>query len=67
MKTNCDPCWQAASPLPVFSKRSRSSGRARISSTSLAARTWADTAVTLRQLADKVPDLANRVITIAVT
>ncbi|MFK0689704.1 FGGY-family carbohydrate kinase [Mesorhizobium sp. IMUNJ 23033] len=31
------------------------------------ARTWADTATTLRQLADKVPDLASRVIAIAVT
>ncbi|RWE70685.1 FGGY-family carbohydrate kinase [Mesorhizobium sp.] len=31
------------------------------------ARTWADTATTLRQLADKVPDLASRTIAIAVT
>ena len=38
MKTSCEPCWQAASPLPVCSKRSASSGRARISSTMAAAR-----------------------------
>ncbi|MFI0843797.1 FGGY-family carbohydrate kinase [Mesorhizobium sp. IMUNJ 23232] len=31
------------------------------------ARTWADTATTLQQLADKVPDLAKRVAAIAVT
>jgi erythritol kinase len=31
------------------------------------ARTWADTAATLRQLADKVPDLAKRTAAIAVT
>ncbi|GLS41177.1 carbohydrate kinase [Mesorhizobium tianshanense] len=31
------------------------------------ARTWVDTATTLRQLADKVPDLASRTIAIAVT
>ncbi|RWK45701.1 MAG: carbohydrate kinase, partial [Mesorhizobium sp.] len=31
------------------------------------ARTWADTATTLRQLADKVPDLASRTVAIAVT
>lgn len=31
------------------------------------ARTWADTATTLRQLADKVPHLASRTIAIAVT
>ena len=31
------------------------------------ARTWVDTATTLRQLADKVPDLATRTIAIAVT
>ena len=31
------------------------------------ARTWTDTAATLRQLADKVPNLADRVIAIAVT
>ncbi|TGQ17806.1 MULTISPECIES: FGGY-family carbohydrate kinase [unclassified Mesorhizobium] len=31
------------------------------------ARTWTDTATTLRQLADKVPNLADRVIAIAVT
>jgi erythritol kinase len=31
------------------------------------ARTWADTATTLQQLADKVPDLARRVAAIAVT
>lgn len=31
------------------------------------ARTWADTATTLRQLADKVPDLAARTAAIAVT
>ncbi|MER8500087.1 MULTISPECIES: FGGY-family carbohydrate kinase [unclassified Mesorhizobium] len=30
-------------------------------------RTWADTATTLRELADKVPDLASRTIAIAVT
>ncbi|RWO47370.1 MAG: carbohydrate kinase [Mesorhizobium sp.] len=30
-------------------------------------RTWTDTATTLRQLADKVPDLASRIIAIAVT
>ncbi|RVD52818.1 carbohydrate kinase, partial [Mesorhizobium sp. M8A.F.Ca.ET.023.02.2.1] len=31
------------------------------------ARTWADAATTLRQLADKVPDLASRTVAIAVT
>lgn len=31
------------------------------------ARTWSDAATTLRQLADKVPDLANRTVAIAVT
>ncbi|MEQ1951862.1 FGGY-family carbohydrate kinase [Mesorhizobium sp. CN2-181] len=31
------------------------------------ARTWADTATTLRQLADKVPDLSRRVAAISVT
>ncbi len=31
------------------------------------ARTWADAATTLRQLADKVPDLARRTVAIAVT
>lgn len=31
------------------------------------ARTWADTATTLRQLSDQIPDLASRLIAIAVT